>query len=69
MEYAKPTGTLPTPLVEYYGRLAHFALGCPVHDQRLELAVTDAEEAAQETFVRAYFGLADLKKRANYDKN
>ena len=25
-----------------------------------------AEEAAQETFVRAYFGLADLKKRASF---
>jgi RNA polymerase sigma-70 factor (ECF subfamily) len=27
---------------------------------------TNAEEAAQETFVRAYFGLADLKKRESF---
>jgi RNA polymerase sigma-70 factor, ECF subfamily len=27
---------------------------------------TNAEEAAQETFVRAYFGLSDLKKRESF---
>src|SRR4030042_5722002 len=27
---------------------------------------TNAEEAAQETFVRAYFGLKDLKKRESF---
>lgn len=27
---------------------------------------TDAEEAAQETFVRAYFGLSELKKRESF---
>src|SRR4030042_3576011 len=27
---------------------------------------TSAEEAAQETFVRAYFGLKDLKKRESF---
>ncbi len=56
---------IPTPLVEYYGQLADFALGCPVGDQRLELAVTDAEEAEAARLLRDVGDFVLLNPGAN----
>jgi heptosyltransferase-2 len=56
---------IPTPLLEYHGQLADFALGCHVHDQRLELAVTDAEEAEAARLLRDIGDFVLLNPGAN----